>query len=76
MKKSSGPDERDPSAFVGLPDWSTNNTYKSPAGLTCPSSDDLGHERLISNGGSGSFGLQSMPLSGDAASGASRLSLL
>jgi pyrroloquinoline quinone biosynthesis protein D len=42
----------------------------------CPSSGDLEHERLISNGGSGSMGFQSMPLSGGAASGASRWSLL
>ena len=42
----------------------------------CPSSDDLGHERLISNGGSGSLGFQSRPRSGDAASGASQLSWL
>ena len=42
----------------------------------CPSSGDLGHERLISNGGSGSLGFQSMPLSGGAASGASRWSWL
>ena len=36
----------------------------------CPSSDDLGLESLISTGGSGSVVFQSMPLSGDAASGA------
>lgn len=38
----------------------------------CPSSDDLEHEGLIWNGGPGSLGFQSMPRSGDAASGASR----
>lgn len=38
----------------------------------CPSSGDSEHERLISNGGSGSLGFRSMPLSGGAASGASR----
>ena len=38
----------------------------------CPSSDDLGHEGLIENGGPGSLWFQSMPQSGDAASGASR----
>ena len=42
----------------------------------CPSSDDLEHERVISNGGSGSLGLQSMRLSDDAASGVFRSSWL
>ena len=44
--------------------------------LNCPSSDDLEHERVISNGGSGSLGLQSMRLSDDAASGVFRSSWL
>ena len=38
----------------------------------CPSSDDLGHDGLMSTGGSGSFGLRFMPPSGDAANGAFR----
>ena len=42
----------------------------------CPSSDDLGHEELSGNGGSGSWMVQSMPRSGGAASGASRWSAL
>ncbi len=41
----------------------------------CPSSDDLGHEGLIGNGGSGSLMVQSMPLSADETSDASRSSL-
>jgi hypothetical protein len=41
----------------------------------CPSSDDLGHEGLISNGGSGSLMVQSTPRADGAASGASRWSL-
>jgi hypothetical protein len=40
--------------------------------MACPSSDDLGHERLISKGGSGSSVFQFRLRSGDAASGGSR----
>ena len=43
--------------------------------VACPSSDDLGHEGLIGNGGSGSLMVQSMPRADGAASGASRSSL-
>ncbi len=43
-------------------------------GAKCPSSDDLGHEGLSRNGGSGSLVVQSMPPSDGAASGASRWS--
>ncbi|MBS8227210.1 hypothetical protein, partial [Vannielia litorea] len=46
------------------------------AAKDCPSSGDLEHERLISNGGSGSLWFQSMPLSGSAASAAPRWSWL
>ncbi|MCV2866637.1 hypothetical protein, partial [Defluviimonas sp. WL0075] len=47
-------------------------TCLEPACGRCPSSEDLGHEWLIWNGGPGSFGFQFMLRSGDAASGASR----
>ena len=42
----------------------------------CPSSEDLGHEGLISTGGPGSLWFQFMPRFCDAASGASRWSWL
>jgi hypothetical protein len=42
----------------------------------CPSSGDLEHEGLISNGGSGSVWFQSMPRSDDAASDVSRWSFV
>lgn len=44
--------------------------------LSCPWSDDLEHERLISNGGPGLLRFQFMLRSVDAASGASRRSWL
>ncbi|WP_392665084.1 hypothetical protein [Amaricoccus sp. B4] len=63
------------------PHWSpgkdgvVNPETKGSHGLMeCPSSDDLGHERLISNGGPGSLVLQFRPLTCGAASGASRRS--
>ena len=59
-----------------LADIAFKSTPVKLGSYICPSSGDLGHERLISKGGSGSLGFQSKPRAGGAASGVSRWSFV
>src|SRR5690606_17271860 len=48
------------------------SAFSSCMGRACPSTDDVGHERLISNGGPGSLKFQILPRSDDASQAAFR----